>query len=63
MIFTGLPRKALTLNRRRWTLDTSVDAGYQCFSVVAQARLQDWPKASPRANRVRGCEGEHKTSY
>ena len=38
-----------------------VDAGYQCFSVFAQARLQDSPKGGPRANRVRGREGEHKT--
>ena len=38
-----------------------MDAGYQCFSVVAQARLQDSPKASPRADRVRGRKGEHKT--
>ena len=54
VIFTGLPRKTLTLNRQRWTLDTSVDAGHQCFSVVAQATLQDSPKASPRADRARG---------
>ena len=43
--------RALTLNRQRWTLDTSVDAGHQCFSVVAQATLQDSPKARRKTLR------------
>ena len=55
MIFTGLPRKALTLHRQRWTLDTSA------FLWSRKQGLQDSPKASPRADRVRGRKGEHKT--
>ena len=53
VIFTGLPRKALTLNRQRWTLDTS--------AFLWLPKPQDSPKASPRADRVRGRKGEHKT--
>ena len=43
LLYVGLPRKAFPGKQAK------VDAGHQCFSVVAQATPQDSPKASPMA--------------
>ena len=40
-----------------------VETGHQCFSVVAQAKFQDSPKASPRADLARGRERKTFDTY
>ena len=43
LLYVGLPRKAFPGKQAK------VDTGHQCFSVVAQATIQDSSKASPMA--------------